>query len=308
MSRLLLVILVVVVAVLSSSLMVVNEGERAIVSRFNAIVKENVDGVERTKVFGPGLHFKMPFIDTVRNLDARVQTLDGAADRFVTSEKKDLMVDSYVKWRIHDFEKYYLSTNGGIKSNAEALLQRKINSDLRTEFGQRTIKEIVSGVREGETLDKENSGRDELQRKALENVRKSAEDLGIEVVDVRVKQINLPTNVSSSIFQRMRAERQAVAKEHRAKGREEAEKIRATADANVVVRLSNAQRNAQVLRGEGDAVAAKIYADAYKKDPEFYAFMRSLDAYRASFAGSGNVMVLEPDSEFFRYMKEAKPK
>ncbi|WP_338590090.1 protease modulator HflC [Shewanella khirikhana] len=308
MSRLLLVILVVVVAVLSSSLMVVNEGERAIVSRFNAIVKENVDGVERTKVFGPGLHFKMPFIDTVRNLDARVQTLDGAADRFVTSEKKDLMVDSYVKWRIHDFEKYYLSTNGGIKSNAEALLQRKINSDLRTEFGQRTIKEIVSGVREGETLDKENSGRDELQRKALENVRKSAEDLGIEVVDVRVKQINLPTNVSSSIFQRMRAERQAVAKEHRAKGREEAEKIRATADANVVVRLSNAQRNAQVLRGEGDAVAAKIYADAYKKDPEFYAFMRSLDAYRTSFAGSGNVMVLEPDSEFFRYMKEAKPK
>ncbi|MCL2918412.1 protease modulator HflC [Shewanella litorisediminis] len=308
MSRLLLVILVVVIAVMSSSLMVVNEGERAIVSRFNAIVKENVDGVERTKVFEPGLHFKMPFIDTVRNLDARVQTLDGAADRFVTSEKKDLMVDSYVKWRIHDFEKYYLSTNGGIKSNAEALLQRKINSDLRTEFGQRTIKEIVSGVRAGEVLDKESSGRDELQRNALENVRKSAEDLGIEVVDVRVKQINLPTNVSSSIFQRMRAERQAVAKEHRAKGREEAEKIRATADANVVVRLSNAQRNAQVIRGDGDAIAAKIYADAYKKDPEFYAFLRSLDAYKASFAGSGNMMVLEPDSEFFRYMKEAKPK
>lgn len=278
MSRLILVILVVVIAVMSSSLMVVNEGERAIVSRFNAIVKENVDGTERTKVFEPGLHFKMPFIDTVRNLDARVQTLDGAADRFVTSEKKDLMVDSYVKWRIQDFEKYYLSTNGGIKSNAEALLQRKVNSDLRTEFGQRTIKEIVSGVRAGEAIDKENSGRDELQRNALENVRKSAEDLGIEVVDVRVKQINLPTNVSSSIFQRMRAERQAVAKEHRAKGREEAEKIRATADANVVVRLSNAQRNAQVIRGDGDAVAAKIYADAYKKDPEFYAFLRSLDA------------------------------
>ncbi|QYJ74781.1 MULTISPECIES: protease modulator HflC [Shewanella] len=308
MSRLILIILVVVIAVMSSSLMVVNEGERAIVSRFNAIVKENVDGTERTKVFEPGLHFKMPFIDTVRNLDARVQTLDGAADRFVTSEKKDLMVDSYVKWRIQDFEKYYLSTNGGIKSNAEALLQRKVNSDLRTEFGQRTIKEIVSGVRAGEAIDKENSGRDELQRNALENVRKSAEDLGIEVVDVRVKQINLPTNVSSSIFQRMRAERQAVAKEHRAKGREEAEKIRATADANVVVRLSNAQRNAQVIRGDGDAVAAKIYADAYKKDPEFYAFLRSLDAYKASFSGSGNMMVLEPDSEFFRYMKESKPK
>lgn len=307
MSRLILVILVVVIAVMSSSLMVVNEGERAIVSRFNAIVKENVDGTERTKVFEPGLHFKMPFIDTVRNLDARVQTLDGAADRFVTSEKKDLMVDSYVKWRIQDFEKYYLSTNGGIKSNAEALLQRKVNSDLRTEFGQRTIKEIVSGVRAGEAIDKENSGRDELQRNALENVRNSAEDLGIEVVDVRVKQINLPTNVSSSIFQRMRAERQAVAKEHRAKGREEAEKIRATADANVVVRLSNAQRNAQVIRGDGDAVAAKIYADAYKKDPEFYAFLRSLDAYKASFSGSGNMMVLEPDSEFFRYMKESKP-
>ncbi|MBT1443840.1 protease modulator HflC [Shewanella sp. JM162201] len=308
MSRLILVVLAVVLAVLSSSLLVVSEGERAIVSRFNDIVRVNVDGVEKTKVFEPGLHVKVPFIDTVRYLDARVQTLDGAADRFVTSEKKDLMVDSYVKWRIKDFEKYYLSTNGGIKSNAEALLQRKINSDLRTEFGQRTIKEIVSGVRVGEVQDKESSSRDELQRNALINVRKSAEDLGIEVVDVRVKQINLPTNVSSSIFQRMRAERQAVAKEHRAQGREEAEKIRATADANVVVRLSSAQRNAQVVRGEGDAVAAKIYADAYKKDPEFYAFVRSLDAYRASFAGSGNVMVLEPSSEFFRYMKQSEPK
>jgi membrane protease subunit HflC len=196
------------------------------------------------------------------------------------------MVDSYVKWRIKDFEMYYLATNGGIKANAEALLQRKINSDLRTEFGKRTIKEIVSGVSEDASRQGEGSTRDELQRRALENAAKSASDLGIEVVDVRVKQINLPANVSNSIYQRMRAERQAVAKEH------------------VVVTLSNARRQGQVMRGEGDAIAAKIYADAYKKDPEFYRFLRSLDAYRASFNGKSDVMVLAPDSDFFKYMKK----
>ncbi|QSX29473.1 protease modulator HflC [Shewanella cyperi] len=308
MSKFVLVVIAAILGVSASALMVVSEGERAIVSRFGEVVKDNIDGKPVTRVYGPGLHLKVPVIDKIRYLDARIQTLDGAADRFVTSEKKDLMVDSYVKWRIKDFEKYYLSTNGGIKSFAESLLQRKINSDLRTEFGQRTIKEIVSGVRSGQGNEQEGSSRDELQRRALRNAAKSAEDLGIEVVDVRVKQINLPTNVSSSIFQRMRAERQAVAKEHRAKGREESEKIRATTDANRVVKLSTAKRNGEVIRGEGDAIAAKIYADAYNKDPEFFAFVRSLDAYRASFDGNSNVMVLEPDSEFFRYMKHAKAK
>lgn len=300
--RTLLIIIAIVIGVGLSSLMVVTEGERAIVSRFGEVLKDNVDGTPVTRVYGPGLHVKIPMIDKIRYLDARIQTLDGAADRFVTSEKKDLMVDSYVKWRISDFEKFYLSTNGGLKSNAEALLQRKINSDLRTEFGKRTIKEIVSGISEDTSVS--GSSRDELQRLALQNAAKSAEDLGIKVVDVRVKQINLPNNVSNSIFQRMRAERQAVAKEHRAKGKEEAETIRARTDANVVVTLANARRQAEIIKGQGDATAAKIYADSFKKDPEFYSFLRSLEAYKASFTGKSDVMVLSPDSEFFKYFKD----
>ena len=287
MGRLIAVIAAVLVAVFLSSILVVNEGERAIVSRFGKILKD--DGI--TRIYAPGLHIKIPMVDKIKYLDSRIQTMDGAADRFVTSEKKDLMVDSYVKWRIKDFEKYYLSTNGGIKANAESLLQRKINNDLRTEFGRRTIKEIVSG------------SRDELQQDALRNASESAEDLGIEVVDVRVKQINLPANVSASIYQRMRAERTAVAKEHRAQGMEQSEIIKANTDASVTILLAEAQRKALEVRGEGDATAAKIYADAFSQDPEFYSFLRSLEAYKISFQGGSNVMVLEPDSDFFKYMK-----
>ncbi|MEL4424482.1 protease modulator HflC [Shewanella indica] len=304
MSRFVLIIIALLAIVGVSSLMVVNEGERAIVSRFGEVLKDNVDGKMVPRVYGPGLNVKIPLIDKVRFMDARIQTLDGAADRFVTSEKKDLMVDSYVKWRIKDFEKYYLATEGGNKSKAESLLQRKINSDLRTEFGKLTIKQIVSGTSEGSTNLAESSSRDDLMRITLENAAKSAEGLGIEVVDVRVKQINLPSNVSHSIFQRMRAERQAVAKKHRAEGKEAAERIRAMTDANVVVTLANARREAENIRGEGDAIAAKIYADAYTKDPEFFSFLRSLEAYKASFAGKSDIMVLEPDSEFFKYMKQ----
>lgn len=287
MGRLIAVIAAVLVAVFLSSILVVNEGERAIVSRFGKILKD--DGI--TRIYAPGLHIKIPMVDKIKYLDSRIQTMDGAADRFVTSEKKDLMVDSYVKWRIKDFEKYYLSTNGGIKANAESLLQRKINNDLRTEFGRRTIKEIVSG------------SRDELQQDALRNASESAEDLGIEVVDVRVKQINLPANVSASIYQRMRAERTAVAKEHRAQGMEQSEIIKANTDASVTILLAEAQRKALEVRGEGDATAAKVYADAFSQDPEFYSFLRSLEAYKVSFEGGSNVMVLEPDSDFFKYMK-----
>ncbi|WP_394205896.1 protease modulator HflC [Shewanella waksmanii] len=292
MGRLTIIIVAILIAVGLSSLIVVNEGERAIVSRFGKILKDE----GQTRIYEPGLHFKIPGIDKIKYLDSRIQTMDGAADRFVTSEKKDLMVDSYVKWRIADHEKYYLSTNGGNKAQAESLLQRKINNDLRTEFGRRTITEIVSG------------SRDELQQDALNNAMESSEDLGIEVVDVRVKQINLPANVSSSIYQRMRAERTAVAKEHRAQGKEQAEIIRAKTDAGVTIQIAEAQRKALEVRGEGDAIAAKIYADAYNQDPEFFSFIRSLDAYKDSFSGDGNVMVLEPDSDFFKYMKSAQAK
>ena len=282
-----IVVLLALVVLGLSSLFVVKEGNRAIVIQFGKIQKDNDTG--KTKVFDPGLHFKIPFIDTVRPLDARIQTLDDGADRFVTSEKKDLIVDSYVKWRIEDFERYYLST-GGNKLHAEALLKQKVNNGLRTEFGARTIAQIVSGERSA------------LMDQAMEQASTSSDELGIEIVDVRVKQINLPTEVSTSIFQRMRAERAGVAREHRSEGQEQAEVLRADIDAKVEVMLADAERNARQLKGEGDAVAANIYASTYSKNPEFYSFLRSMDAYRASFNSKQDVLVVEPTSDFFRYL------
>ena len=286
-------ILVLVVVLMSGALFVVKEGERAIVIQFGKVQRDDATG--DTKVFTPGLHFKLPFIDSVKHLDARVQTLDDSPDRFVTSEKKDLIVDSYVKWRIDDFARYYLST-GGNKLQAEALLKQKVNNGLRSEFGTRTIGQIVSGERST------------LMNQAMEQAATSSDALGIEIVDVRVKQINLPTEVSNSIFQRMRAERDAVAREHRSEGQEQAEVIRANIDAKVTVMLADAERNARQLRGEGDALAAQIYADAYSKNAEFYSFLRSMDAYKASFDSKQDVMVIGPDSDFFRYMNGSKGK
>ncbi|OKY26844.1 MULTISPECIES: protease modulator HflC [Thalassotalea] len=270
-----------------SAVFVVFEGQRGIVFQFSKIKR---DDAGQMMVYEPGLHFKIPFIESVRKIDARIQTLDEEPDRFVTSEKKDLMVDSYAKWRIVDFSTYYLRTSGSIE-NARALLKQKINNGLRTEFGSRTIKEIVSG------------DRDDIMSKALESAESSREDLGIDVIDVRVKAINLPTEVSNSIYDRMRAERTAVAKEHRSKGQEQAEIIRATIDAKVTVMLANAQKEAFEIRGEGDALAAKVYADAFNEDAEFYSFVRSLEAYENSFNSKNDIMVVKPDSDFFRYLK-----
>lgn len=285
--------LIVTVLVLGyGSLFVVSEGTKAIVIQFG---KVQDDGAGETKVFEPGLHFKLPFIDRVIHLDSRVQTLDDQPDRFVTTEKKDLIVDSYVKWRIKDFARYYLST-GGNRLQAEALLKQKVNNGLRSEFGTRTIAQIVSGERS------------ELMDEAMAQASTSSDELGIKIVDVRVKQINLPTEVSSSIFQRMRAERDAVAREHRSKGKEQSEIIKANIDAKVTVMLADAERNARKLRGEGDALAAKIYADTYSQSPEFYSFLRSMDAYRNSFNSKQDVLVVEPNSDFFRYMKDTTGK
>ena len=283
-----IVLLIILFMLGVSSVFVVSEGERGIVFQFSKIKR---DGEGNMQVFEPGLHFKVPFIESVKVINARIQTLDEAPDRFVTSEKKDLMVDSYAKWRIVDFSTYYLRTAGSIE-NAKALLKQKINNGLRTEFGNRTIKEIVSG------------DRSTVMRSALESAESSREDLGIEVLDVRVKAINLPTEVSNSIFDRMRAERQAVAKEHRAQGQEQAEIIRSTIDAKVQIMLATAQKDALTVRGQGEAEAAKIYADAYQKDPEFYTFFRSLEAYEKSFNNKSDVMVVKPDSDFFKFLKE----
>jgi membrane protease subunit HflC len=289
MKNLSIAIISLLLVLIVSSVFVIYEGQRGIVFEFSKIKRDSTSG--EMMVFDPGLHFKIPFIQSVKKLDARIQTLDEPADRFVTSEKKDLIVDSFAKWRIVDFSTYYLRTSGSI-DNARALLKQKVNNGLRTEFGNRTIKEIVSG------------DRDSIMAQALESARSSREDLGIEVVDVRIKAINLPTEISNSIYERMRAERTAVAKEHRSKGQEQAEIIRATIDAKVTVMLAEAQKDAFTTRGEGDALAAKIYSDSYTKDAEFYGFIRSLEAYEKSFSSKNDIMVVKPDSDFFRYLKD----
>ncbi|MDD2841124.1 MAG: protease modulator HflC [Tolumonas sp.] len=273
---------------ISSSIFVIDESQRGIVVQFGKVIREGDSDIP--KVYEPGLHWKWPFIDDVRKLDARIQTLDGQADRFVTSEKKDLIIDSYVKWRIEDFAKFYLATGGGSRAQAESLLKRKINNGLRSEIGSRTIKDIVSGERT------------EVMEDALRQMARSSE-LGIKVVDVRIKQINLPLEVSNSIYQRMRAERNSVAREHRSQGREKAEMLRANIDRRVTVMIAEAQRKSRQVKGEGDAAAARIYAETYKQNPELFSFLRSLDAYKNSFKSGKDYMVLSTDNEFFKYLK-----
>jgi membrane protease subunit HflC len=290
MKNLIIAMVVLVLALTYGALFVVDEGTRAISIQFGKVKRNEETG--QTIVYGPGLHLKMPLIDKIKKLDARIQTLDDEPGRFTTSEKKDVIVDSYVKWRIDDFAVYYLAT-GGLKLQAEGLLEQKVNNGLRTEFGKRTISEIVSGERS------------ELMEEAMTQAQKSSNDLGIKIIDVRVKQINLPREVSASIYDRMRAERMAVAKEHRSEGKEKAEILRANIDAKVTVMLADAQRNSRQLRGEGDALAAKTYADAYTKNPEFFSFLRSMDAYTTSFNSKSDIMIVEPNSDFFKYMKNA---
>ena len=291
MRKFLLPIIVVIAAVLYSSVVVVTEGTRGIMLRFNKVQR---DAENKVVVYEPGLHFKLPLIDSIKVLDARIRTLDGSATRFVTVEKKDLLVDSYVKWKISDFGRFYTATGGGDYNQASSLLSRKVNDRLRSEIGTRTIKDIVSGTR-GELM----AG----AKKALNSGQDSTSELGIEVVDVRVKQINLPDEVSSSIYQRMRAERDAVAREHRSQGKEKAAFIQADVDRKVTLIIANAEKTAQELRGEGDATAAKIFAEAFGKEPEFYSFIRSLKAYESSFANSDNLLILKPNSDFFRFMQ-----
>jgi membrane protease subunit HflC len=280
-----LIIPIVLFLAFVSSAFVVSEGQGGIVMQFSK-VKRDAEGLPLA--YPPGLHFKVPLIDSVRILDTRIQTLDDQADRFVTSEKKDLIIDSYVKWQIEDISVYYLAT-GGNKMQAEALLKRKINNGLRNEIGSHTIKDIVSGKR------------GEVMETALKRMARSSE-LGIKVVDVRIKKINLPDEVSNSVYKRMRAERQAVAKEHRSEGQEKSEVIRANIDRKVSVMLAEANKNALEVRGEGDARASKIYADSYSQDADFFAFLRSMKAYEKSFADKDDVMVLSPDSDFFKFM------
>jgi len=321
------VLIIVVLVALYASLFVVQEGQRGIVLRFGKVLR---DDENKPQVFEPGLHFKIPFLETVKTLDARIQTMDNQADRFVTKEKKDLIVDSYIKWRISDFSRYYLASGGGDVSQAEVLLKRKFSDRLRSEMGRLDVKDIVTDSRGRLTTDVRdalNTGSagsdDEIATPAADDAIASAAArveretnssepapnpnsmaaLGIQVVDVRIKQINLPTEVSDAIFNRMRAEREAVARSQRSQGQEEAEKLRAQADYQVTRTLAEAQREALITRGDGDAETARLFAAAFSQDPDFYAFIRSLRAYENSFNDNQDVMVLSPDSDFFRYMK-----
>ncbi|MGE0483772.1 MAG: protease modulator HflC [Gammaproteobacteria bacterium] len=238
--------------------------------------------------YGPGLHFMVPLLHNVRTFDKRLQTLDAEPQRFLTGEKKDVIVDSFARWRILDVEQFYKSTDGDPR-RAGLLLYQKINDGLRSEFGKRNVQEVVSGERGA------------IMKTVTHMANERGEALGMEIVDVRLKRIDLPTEVSSNVYERMRSERSRVAREFRARGDKEAITIRADADRQRTVISAEAYRDAENLRGAGDASAAEIYAEAYTRDPEFYDFYRSLNAYKSSFSGKNDVLLLEPDSEFFKY-------
>jgi membrane protease subunit HflC len=241
--------------------------------------------------YEPGLHLMVPLLNNVKKFDARIQTLDARPQRFLTIEKKDVIVDSYAKWRITNPGQFYRSTGGDFGRTAR-LLSERVNTALRDEFGKRTIQEVVS------------EDRLELMQLLSKKVDTNAAELGIEVIDVRVKKIDLPPEVSESVYQRMRAERERVARDLRAKGSEAAERIRADADRQRTVILAEAYKQSEEVRGQGDAKAAEIYANAYAENRSFYSFNRSLQAYRNTFGQGGDMMVLQPDSEFFRYFND----
>lgn len=280
-----IIVLAVLVLVGQSSLYIVKETERAVLLKFGEVADADV---------GPGLHFKIPVVNKVRKFDSRILTLDARPQAYLTLEKKRLIVDSFVKWRVKDVQKYYTATSGD-EFNAANLLSQRVDAALRNQFGARTVTEVVSGERE------------ELMRKLISEISPVVIDkLGVEVVDVRVKRIDLPQEVSESVYDRMRTEREREARELRSRGKELAEGIRADADRQKTVIEAEAYRESEEVRGEGDAIAAKNYAEAYSVNPEFYSFYRSLQAYRESFGKSGDVLVLKPDSEFFKYLGASK--
>jgi membrane protease subunit HflC len=280
-----LVVVVLALFIASNSIYVIKETERGVLLQFGEVVNPDIR---------PGLHVKIPFVNNVRKFDGRVLTVDSQPERFFTQEKKALIVDSYAKFRVSDTAKFYTATNGE-ESRAMGLLAQRINDGLRNQVAIRTIQEVVSGER------------DQLMTALTQELNQVAQsELGVEVVDVRVKQIDLPPDVSESVYRRMNAEREKEAREHRSQGQELAEGIRAAADREVTVIKANAYRDAERIRGEGDAEATRVYAEAFSQDPEFYSFTRSLKAYQEAFKGDGDVLLLQPDSEFFRYLKNSQ--
>lgn len=275
------------VLALFASVYVVNESQTAIVLNLGKVVRSDVP---------PGLHFKVPFVEQVRKFDRRLLTLDDNPERYLTAEKKDVEVDFFVKWKIKDVTTYYRAASGGSEEAAEQRLTPIVKNALRNDINQLTLQQVVS------------SGRNELTKRLLKQINAGAATLGIEVVDVRIKRINFPqdSQILDSVFDRMSTERQQVANALRAEGQELAESVRAEAERESQVILAEAQREAQKVRGAGDSEVARISAAAYGQDAEFYAFYRSLEAYKASFADGKTTMVLDPDSEYLKYFGGGK--
>jgi membrane protease subunit HflC len=283
-------ILLSVVAVIAGVLIYetvyfVDEREKAIIFQFGRIVQSYDQ---------PGIHFKKPFINSVQFFDGRIQTMDADPELYLTGEKKNLVVDSFAKWRIRDVAKYYVTVSG-LQSSVRARLAQRVNDSLRQEFGKRAVKEVISGDRA------------EIMELVRLDVDKEASEFGVEVLDVRLKRVDLDPEVSERVYSRMEAERSRVAKELRAQGAEAAEIIRADADRQREITVANAYREAEQIRGEGDAIATLTYANAFGRDPEFYRLYRSLNAYRVTFRSKEDLLILEPNSEFFQYFKSSSP-
>lgn len=317
MRKLLIPIVIIFIGIVFSSIYVIEEGTRGVVLRFNKIIG----------LSGPGLHFKIPGVDNIRILDAKIQTTDssnnsGREQKFITREKKDLIVDYYAQWKITNFDRYYETISGG--NSVENLLLARLNGRLRAEIGKLDIKDIINDsnadtksrnslmVRVKDSLNGSQQSVASLENQPIEDLvsvietdpesTTSMRAFGVEVIDVRIKQINFPAEVSESIYARMSAEREVVARDQRYQGIREAEETRADATLTATKILSEAEKKARTIRGEGDAYTAKLYANAFNKDSEFFSFIRSLKAYEQSF-NSNDVLVISPDSDFFRYMK-----
>ena len=280
------IISLILIVVLAQSVVIVKDTEKAILLKLGAF--------ERT--LEPGLNFKIPFMDTAIKFEGRLRTLDTQPDRVLSSESKPLLVDSFVKYKIVDAETFYTSTNGGQDRVAEDTLQRRVRDKLRNEFGKRTLQEVVSGDRDG------------LMSSLKDSLGEDSNELGVEIVDFRVKRIDFEREIRTSVFERMKTERNRIAEELRAEGRELAEKIRADADKQRTIILANATKESEKIRGEGDATATSTYAEAFSKDPEFYDFTRSLKAYRETFNNKGDVLLLDPDSDYFKYLNKSEPR
>ena len=270
------------IILLANSLYIVTDKQTAILLRFGEIIDPKIES---------GLHFKIPILNTVRKFDSRVLTLDAIPQPYFTEEKKRLIVDAFVKWRISDNEQFYITSSGGQLSALRTLLTQRVDEGLRNQFGKRTVQDVISGER------------DQLMKALTADLNTVANsELGVEVIDVRVKKIELPTEVNDSVYNRMRTERERLAQELRAEGNEIAEEIRANADKERTVILADAYKTAEIIKGEGDAEATSTYAKAFNKDPEFYEFTRSLSAYQSTFENKSDVLLIDPESDFFKYL------